>query len=427
MATISDLFKKQNKEIYGLSGKAIIESKGLINPPRGAALLTSSPSAIGDLIGNQIGGALGGSANRPSDTIFKGKSFIDKPISLFKTQQQLKNAIEPGKDYFIKESPAPGSIISSLNSGASSLTGVVTNLAINAVTKGGLKNLSEKLKKKKTGKTITLTDGTELPIYTKKANFSKTIDVNNRWDTNGINDIREISEDKLVETIKKYTGQNIVPILFKKYGTSVTIPFQSTLSNLSEDVQSEWSNFKYLGSPFKIYKYQGVERTLKFNLKLYYFTPGQKEMMISKINFLKSLAFPYEEISEMTYGGDTQTSQYAFSPNLFYLTIGDMYKNVFGLLENISFQVDDNITWPTLGVENNDNYMYPSVINVSISMKLIENHKVEKTDGGITKYRYDFDGRGPVVKNPKKEEQKKIEASLNQKFGVGEGHRAAEM
>jgi hypothetical protein len=420
MATVSDLFKKQNKEIYGLSGKVIIESRGLINPPRGAALLTSSPNAIADLIGNQIGGALGGSANRPSDTIFKDKGVFNKPISLFKTQEGLRNAIEPGKDYFIKESPAPGSIISSLNSGASSLGGVVTNLAINAVTKGGLKNLSEKLKKKKTGKTITLTDGTELPIYTKKDNFSKEIDVNNQWDNNDINDINEISEDKLVETIKKYTGQNVVPILFKKYGTSVTIPFQSTLSGLSEDVQSEWTNFKYLGSPFKIYKYQGVERSLKFNLRLYYFTPGQKEMMISKINFLKSLAFPYEEISEMTYGGGNQTSQYAFSPNLFYLTIGDVYKNVFGLIENISFQVEDNITWPTLGVEDIDNYMYPSVIDVSLSMKIIENHKVEKTDGGITKYRYDFDGRGPIVKNPKKEEQKKTESSLNQKFGVGD-------
>jgi hypothetical protein len=420
MATISDLFKKQNKEIYGLSGKAIIESKGLINPPRGAALLTSSPNAIADLIGNQIGGALGGSANRPSDTIFKGKGVFNKPISLFKTQEGLRNAVDADTDYFIKESPAPGSIISSLNSGASSLGGVATNLAINAVTKGGLKKLSDSLKKKKTGKTITLTDGTELPIYTKKDNFSKEINVNNQWDNNGINDINEISEDKLTETIKKYTGQNIVPILFKKYGTSVTIPFQSTLSGLSEDIQSEWTNFKYLGSPFKIYKYQGVERSLKFNLRLYYFTPGQKEMMISKINFLKSLAFPYEEISEMTYGGGNQTSQYAFSPNLFYLTIGDVYKNVFGLLENISFQVEDNITWPTLGVEDIDNYMYPSVIDVSLSMKIIENHKVEKTDGGITKYRYDFDGRGPIVKNPKKEEQKKTEASLNQKFGVGD-------
>jgi hypothetical protein len=422
MATIKDLFKSQQKRIYG-NDNIRIESRGLINPPRGAALLTSSPGALADLIGNQIGGALGGSANRPTDTIFdakKGNSILNKPISLFKTQEGLKYAVKKDTDYIVKESPAPGSIISSLNSGASSLGGAVANLAINAVTKGGLKNLAEKLKKKKNGKTITLSDGTELPIYTKKDNFSKEINVNNQWDNNGINDISEISEDKLVETIKKYTGQNIVPILFKKYGTAVTIPFQSTLSGLSEDIQPEWSNFKYVGSPFKIYRYQGVERTLKFNLKLYYFTPNQKTMMISKLNFLKSLAFPYEEISEMTYGNDKQSSQYAFSPNLFYLTIGDMYKNVFGHLDNISFQVQDNVSWPTMGVEDVDNYMYPSVIETQISMKIIENHKVVK-DGGITRYKYDFDGRDTVVETPKKEEQKKTEASLSQKTDEGPG------
>ena len=75
MATIKDLFKKQNKDLYGLSGKLIIESRGLINPPRAAALLTSSPNALADMIGNQIGGLLKGSANRPSDTIFKNNFF----------------------------------------------------------------------------------------------------------------------------------------------------------------------------------------------------------------------------------------------------------------------------------------------------------------------------------------------------------------
>jgi len=100
-------------------------------------------------------------------------------------------------------------------------------------------------------------------------------------------------------------------------------------------------------------------------------------------------------------------NQYAFSPNLFYLSIGDMYKNIFGFIENISFAVDDNTIWPNAdvngdqqGVDNTflffglaaDNHLYPSVIDVSISMKIIENHKIEKGIGGITKYKYDFDG-----------------------------------
>jgi hypothetical protein len=131
--------------------------------------------------------------------------------------------------------------------------------------------------------------------------------------------------------------------------------------------------------------------------------------MIKKINYLKSLAFPYEEISQMTYGdslSSPQTSQYAFSPNLVYLTIGDMYKNVYGYIESLSFSVEDNTIWPNadanggqdgrdplqtiFGVKN-DTTLYPSVIDVSIDMKIIENHKTE-TSNNITRYKYNFDG-----------------------------------
>ena len=106
MPTISDLFKNQKKELYGKSDAIRIDTRGLINPPRGAALLLSSPNSLGDLIGNQIAGAVGGSANRPSDTIFRNDSFLAKPISLFKSPQGLRNAIDAGTVYFVKKSPA---------------------------------------------------------------------------------------------------------------------------------------------------------------------------------------------------------------------------------------------------------------------------------------------------------------------------------
>ncbi len=380
MATIQDLFKSQKKELYGKENIRI-ESRGFINPPRGAALLASSPNAIADLIGGQIGGALGGSANRPSDTIFRGKGVFNKPISLGRTQQGLRNAVDADTDYFIKQSPSPNSILATLNQGASNLGGVATNLAINAVTKGGLKNLANSLKKPKP------------QVYSNKNKFSKTIDINKQWDTDLVQNIDKIEADKLSEFIKTQTGKNQVLVLFKKYGKSTTIPFEGTVSGLSEDVTPEWTNFRYVGSPFKVNRYQGVERSLKFNLKLYYLTNGQKQNMVKKINYLKSLAFPYDEISEIKYGGETQTSQYAFSPNLVYLSIGDMYKNIFGFIESLSFSIEDNVTWPSNFDDPTDTFMYPSVVDVSIGMKIIENHKTE-TQNDITTYKYDFDGRG---------------------------------
>ena len=378
MATIQDLFKSQKKEIYGRDNIRI-ESRGFINPPRGAALLASSPNAIADLIGGQIGGALGGSANRPSDTIFRGKGVFNKPISLFKTQQGLRNAVDADTDYFVKQSPSPTSILATLNQGASNLGGVATNLAINAVTKGGLRNLANSLKKPKP------------QLYSNKNKFSKSIEINKQWDVDLIQDVDKIEADKLNEFIQKYTGKNQVLVLFKKYGKSTAIPFEGTITGLSEDVVPEWTNFRYLGSPFKVNRYQGVERSLKFNLKLYYQTNGQKLNMVKKINYLKSLAFPYDEISEMKYGGETQTSQYAYSPNLLNVSIGDMYPNIFGFIENLSFSVEDNTTWPSNFDDPTDTFMYPSIVDVSIGIKIIENHKTD-TNGGITKYKYDFDG-----------------------------------
>lgn len=449
MATIQDLFKQQKKDLYGKSDNIRIESRGFINPPRAAALLTSSPNRLGDIIGNQLGGALGGSANRPTDTIFRTHAVFAKPISLLAvTQAALRDSVNIGQSYFVKEAPAPNSIIGKIKQGASSPVGAaaaVAQQAINKVSPKALKKLARDLKNTKgpaegygpeRGRTqlggkplvedklfseykevVGLTDKgeTRLNFFTDEivrklekrspeeiggwGAANRYINRKEKYDANGIL--------KIENDIKRFRVANQVWVLFKKEGSGSTIPFAGTITGLNEDIQPEWSNFRYIGSPFKVNRYQGVERSLKFNLKLYYTTVEEKNTMIKKVNYLKSLAFPYDEISEMKYGNDKQTSQYAFSPNLVYLTIGDMYKNIYGFIESLSFTVEDNTVWPsadpngkqdgrpflqTIFGVNNDNTLYPSVIDVSIGMKIIENHKTETDKGGITKYKYNFDG-----------------------------------
>ena len=437
MPTILDLFKDQKKDLYGKSETIRIDSRGLINPPRGAALLASSPSKLGDLIGNQIAGAIGGSANRPSDTIFKGKSFLSKPISLFKTPGALRNAIEPGTDYFIKpEPPSPNSIIATIKQGASSPVATVTNLAINAIK--GLKDKNpsrglpygEKYQSTVGGKTILETTkfSTHFTFYNdSKEPLDKVVgtvvkrDPEHKKTWNNANDYilskESLTQDELLKSQDEFKLQNQVWITFKKYGNSEIVPFVGTISSITEDVTPEWTNFRYLGSPFKSYRYLGVERNLNFELKLYYTQEKEKNVMIKKINYLKSLAFPYDQISQLTYKKDTtsqkptdtikrgdgelkstnETTQYAFSPNLVYLSIGDLYKNMFGFIETLSFSIDDATSWSNLNYNMKDgesNKIYPSVISVSIGMKIIEQHTTETIKGGITKYKYNFDGLG---------------------------------
>lgn len=436
MATISDLFKKNQKDIYGTVDNIRISSHGLINIPRAAALLTSSPNPLGDLIGNQIGGALGGSANRPSDTIFKSNKFFAKPVSLFKTQAQLKEAIQPGTSYFIKKDPSPASLFAQFKQGASSPLGMLANIAVAGIqkygSKKGINKLKDALKRPDIGVLYGAkydTQGSPTDVKKQDTFFSKfgrtytpsvdgTFETNagafklgleqrgsENWDTyNELildNENLDINGQDRSEAYKIAAGgSNQVWVTFKKYGNSTVVPFVGAITGISEDITPEWTSFKYIGTPFKTHRYGGVERSLKFNLKVYYNLPNQKATMIKKINYLKSLAFPNEEISAINTNGVGY--QYAFTPNFFFITIGDMYKNVLGKLDSISFAVDDNTPWPNDDVNMDgesifekgkkaDGTLYPSIIDVSFSMKIIETHQTVQ-ENGITKYRYNFDG-----------------------------------
>lgn len=432
MATIKDLFKQKEKDLYGTTDMIRIETHGLVNIPRGAALLASSPDTIGDLIGTQVAGIIKGTANRPSDTIFKGSGFFNKPISLGQTQVGLQQAVEPGVEYFVKQHPAPASVIAKIKQGGSSPVGVATNVAISTLNKFG--SFKKGRGVSALGKALGLAKSTDadgygmpdgLPKYGQGASVKKFSTYKEVWETypggkktleertsefkswdnandsiNGIDSFKDEREQSQYQTTYKHANQVIVT--FKKYGNTAIVPFAGTVSGISEDVTPEWSDFKYLGSPFKVYRYAGVERSLKFELKLYYTNQYERDTMIKKINYLKSLTFPYENVSEVIYGkddsnaGTTSTSQLIFSPNLVYLTIGDLYKNMFGYIDSLSFSIDDTTAWPNFNVNadynsTTSNTLYPSTITVSVGLKVIENH-TQPIGGTVTKYKYDFDG-----------------------------------
>jgi hypothetical protein len=270
--------------------------------------------------------------------------------------------------------------------------GLATNLAIQGLnkfgSKDGLTKLGDSLKNKSND-----------TIYTNKKPFSKYINGKPRlygqsktWDNSNKELLETTSfedDDALQSWIRNNRFANQIPITFQKYGSTTIVPFVGAISGINEDIQPEWSNFRYVGNPFKTYRYQGVERSVKFNLKLYYMGIGSKQTMIKKVEYLKSLTFPDSKISEMPYAG-SQTSQYAFSPNLITFSIGDLYKNMFGYMESLSFSIDDNVVWSNFNPTNlnsGDSSLYPSIMDVSIGIKIIENHSIE--DGS---FKYNFNG-----------------------------------
>jgi hypothetical protein len=455
MPTIKELFKSQQKEIYGKSENVRINSLGLINPPRGAALLASSPNAFTDLIGNQLGGALGGSANRPTDTIFRNDTMLAKPISLFKTKEGLKNAVDAGTVYFVKKSPAPSSIISNLKQGASNPAGMIKQAAVSAINniggnKSGLNSLKDDLKKrsqeidseygvkyqenrfgKKIDKTKTFyaTNGGKsvphYPLYDKITNkytgreeyvqvkLKERDNDTNNWDDLNVTIMNSnISSEPIdSDAEKKLKKSTTSYIKIHVLGEDKAMFFNATVSGINETVSPEIQDYKFLGSPFKVYTYSGVERNLTFDFKLYYYDRTSKESMVEKLEYLTKLAYPFEQLVQTKYSNSNtaDSGQIMFAPNFIKLSIKSLYTDIFGIVDTLSFSVDDNTTWATSN-DDNDTSMLPSVINVQFGMKIIESANnyniVDKADKKI--FRYNFRNT---------EEQTKINENLDKNQG----------
>jgi hypothetical protein len=341
----------------------------------------------------------------------------------------LRNAIEPDTPYFVKTSPSPGANIANFIKNAVQSPAAAQTAALQLVTKLGSKNAIKDIKdyyislkgakrnvnygplfqKDAKGKPqgVGYFYSTHNPVYEEQINENdirdnrkeyKKIGIENRsegfknWDliNSEVLSAASNTDDKEYENaLKKIDEDNInlqqTFVKFRTYGKTDSrkddIILPGTISGISEDFAPEWNSFKYIGSPFNLYRYGGVERTLKFDVKMYYLDSVTKASMINNLNRLRKLVFPDEDISVVTYPGDKKAvSQLFFTPNIVYLTINGLYESILGIVDSLSFSIDDNTAWAT--TSNNlggDSKIkpYPTVINVSIGMKIIEHPEIK--------------------------------------------------
>ena len=407
------------QNVLGISSKVYIESRGLINPPRLAALALSSPESTGILgaLAAQGAGLLGGSAMRPGDMVFAGRG--GKPISV--TSQ---NQISPGTKYFIRETPYPPSIANRVLSGQQSLQGLATTAAVAGAKMvassllpggGGFKALGSKIKDALKGKKAGMAGEGYGDTFNKKdydgsyftAPIKTTTHYNNGTSARSISlpigntttldgkwtsKREKLIDDIITGTAKADPGSTIVSagsisnnqinlpyVLLQQYGLETNyILLPGTVSGISETVTPEWQGFRYVGSPFQTYRYSGVERSIKFNVKLYTEDPKSKNNVQKSLDRLRRMAFPDENIAEITYGKSASVL-FGFNPNLYYLTIHGYYKKILGIVTDVSISLDDASPWPTPG-ETGDRVMFepfPLTVDVSIGMKIIENFPIQ--------------------------------------------------
>jgi hypothetical protein len=391
-----------------------IESKGSIDPARtmavrGAKYNDDKPSGFGLNLGN----LLGGDANRPSDTIFENKT--GAPVSKGKQPVNgnwsgLQNAVDADKDYLVSHHPTKGNFLTGILKGnnpkemAQEAIGKTIGAAQNLITKG-INNVLTSNRKKGT-KTLSKFEKTISENYYNNINKSSeyiknTNDIlESRIEKRGLTSFdsmrddvlnKEIFDDKaLKELITKHTKTGVTYLSFRipngNDGDNLVLPTSFT-GEISETINAEWSDHKYVGSPFKNYRYQGVSRELKVSFNVYWLTDTQQSIMQKKLNRLRSFAFPDTNLATITLGTNTKVTPLVFSPNILKFSLGDYYKNLNVIVSNVIMGIPQSISWANTNSDlqiSNNGIVYPTVVNVSLDMKIIETGDISADKKTIT-------------------------------------------
>jgi hypothetical protein len=158
---------------------------------------------------------------------------------------------------------------------------------------------------------------------------------------------------------------DLIPLKFYSIANNVVVNFVSTITGLTETYTPTWDSSKFVGSPFNIYTYNSIERSVQFNFKVFSLSPREHINAWKKLAFLSSLVYPQK------YIGDAN----AVVPPFIKFTLGDMYYNKEGFIESLIYTIDDNTTWET-GIDPDisvKNYRLPKIIDVGITIKMVEN------------------------------------------------------
>lgn len=188
------------------------------------------------------------------------------------------------------------------------------------------------------------------------------------------------------ETLKKtngYYGRDIVkfrievlnnnkPILGKELNTDV-IAFRAYLNTMTDNFQSKWNEFNYMGRGEPFFTYEGFTRNIQLTYHIFAHSAEEMASLYTKLDYLMSAMTPDYNTKNQMRG------------NYIYLTVGDYIYRQPGIID--SFNVSDFFTapWeialnePEAGEENLNNfndfkhYEVPKYLTVQMSFKPIHN------------------------------------------------------
>ena len=133
--------------------------------------------------------------------------------------------------------------------------------------------------------------------------------------------------------------EDLIPFKFYHVNEKKWIVFRASLTGITDSVSPEWNEKSYIGRADKLYIYKGATRKINFQFTLMVYNPKELQPVYEKLNYLMGLCYPtYKNLSK-GYG------KYMEAPFV-QLTIGDLFSNVYGILDGgVTVTFDDDATW----------------------------------------------------------------------------------
>lgn len=149
------------------------------------------------------------------------------------------------------------------------------------------------------------------------------------------------------------------------------IHFRAFIENISDSFSAAWDEQRFVGRGESFFRYGGFSRSNSLSFKIAVQSRQEQKVLYEKLTYLASLTAPDYSPSGFMRG------------NLIYLTVGDYFADIPGVIGGMSLTIPQNTPWEIAKLANGDTdkgvAQLPHVISVdSFDFKPIHNFVPQK-------------------------------------------------
>lgn len=169
----------------------------------------------------------------------------------------------------------------------------------------------------------------------------------------------DAAEEPVLET-EGGENRQLVDFRIYDYINRKRLVFRPYLEGISISHEVDWSSSRYSGRPEKYHIYGGASRSVDFSFSAFAESEQAFEALWNKVNYLEGMVYP-SAFAELDGGGAYMVAPFA------QLTIGNFYRQQFGFIESLDFDVNDDYPW-----ETTPGKQLTKGVDVNISYTIIE-------------------------------------------------------